>query len=112
MPWKLVQPEETPSEQQARLRSMSEDDGDTWDLSDNDKAACKAGADALARVAALHALVDVWRRTEASLLEGAEARPFSPESCRLKGQRETYATCAEQLAAALGVSRDSPGGTR
>jgi hypothetical protein len=34
-------------EQESRLRMMSEDDGDTWDLSDNDKAACLAGANAI-----------------------------------------------------------------
>lgn len=30
-----------------RLQAMSEDDGETWDLSENDQAACKAGAAAL-----------------------------------------------------------------
>lgn len=34
-------------EQESRLRMMSQDDGETWDLSDNDKAACLAGANAI-----------------------------------------------------------------
>ena len=35
---------ESRREQMERLTAMSKDDGDTWDLSDNDKAACLAGA--------------------------------------------------------------------
>lgn len=36
------------SEHEERLRAMSVDDsGNTWDLSDNDRAACLAGAEAL-----------------------------------------------------------------
>jgi hypothetical protein len=34
--------DETIQEQISRVRMMAEDDGETWDLSDNDKAALKA----------------------------------------------------------------------
>jgi hypothetical protein len=89
MPWKLVQPEETPDEQQGRLRSMSEDDGDTWDLSDNDKAACAAGADALARVAALEAALGKVRDCD------------NDHACDI---------CRDIAREALGVTQDTPGG--
>ena len=38
---------ETLLEQERRLRAMAEDDGDTWDLSENDRAACRSGAMAM-----------------------------------------------------------------
>jgi hypothetical protein len=38
---------ETIQEQESRLRMMAGDDGDTWDLSDNDRAACLSGANAI-----------------------------------------------------------------
>lgn len=34
-------------EHQERLYAMAVDDGETWDLSDNDQAACNAGGDAI-----------------------------------------------------------------
>jgi hypothetical protein len=51
-------------EHRDRLAAMVEDDGDTWDLSDNDRAACRAGAEAIAEVARLReALVKVVAHT-------------------------------------------------
>lgn len=60
---------ETRREQwERRLRGMAEDD--TWDLNENDQAACRAGADALALVDGLeHPLAVLVRR-----VHGANAR--------------------------------------
>lgn len=58
---------ESAAEQCGRLRSMSEDDGDTWDLSENDQAACRRGADAIARVEGLeHPLAALTRQVHAA----------------------------------------------
>lgn len=40
---------ESKLEQERRLLTMAEDDGESWDLSDNDRAACRAGAKAMER---------------------------------------------------------------
>jgi len=55
---------ETGHEMESRLRQMSKDDGDTWDLSDNDKAACSAGAEAMAT---LQRLLDFCARRDGTL---------------------------------------------
>jgi hypothetical protein len=39
-------------EHQERLYAMAVDDGETWDLSENDQAACNAGGDAIAALLA------------------------------------------------------------
>jgi NTP pyrophosphatase (non-canonical NTP hydrolase) len=54
---------ETILEQVGRLQAMAEDDGGTWDLTENDRAACRAGGEALAlRSGALHPLEVLMRR--------------------------------------------------
>ena len=56
--------EETILEKRDRLRAMAEDaDGGTWDLSENDQAACRSGADAISVVHELeHPLAVLVRR--------------------------------------------------
>jgi hypothetical protein len=58
------------AEQLARVQMMAEDNGETWDLSDNDKAALKAVLTDRARLrAALAQLVGVNTREELQHME-------------------------------------------
>jgi hypothetical protein len=58
-------------DQQRRLALMAKDDGgDKWDLSDNDRAACQSGADAIDIVREFMA-TPCWRPDEPSEMEKA-----------------------------------------
>lgn len=72
---------ETFTEQLSRVRMMSEDDGLTWDLSDNDQAALKA---VLAENTRLRAQLETQARESVAFVERlakAQSRPKHDSRC-------------------------------
>lgn len=72
-------------DQRSRLAQMATDDGDTWDLSDNDRAACQSGADAIAIIAEF--MHTPWFHNDPRTVEMHEATFAKMRELLCRGQK-------------------------